>query len=186
MDRRALLAAVGASLAGFSGCGSSGSSVGTPTDTSPSTATATPTDTPEPTASSTVTSPERRYVPQLLDVGIVSRWAESGDLEANRIDSLRRGRPAVVAFRYRLRIPSGTVNLKEGIDIADDSGLVARRNRERDRTVDSAGLHTWEDAVSLSTDGWPLGELTATVAIGELQLHRTTDPRSVSFELVSE
>lgn len=188
MDRRTLLAAAGVGLAGLSGCGSAGSSddpTATPaTDTA--TATRTPTRTPTGTSEPTATPPERRYLPQLLDVGIVSQWAGSGDLEANRIDAVRRGQPAVVAFRYRIRIPSGTINLKEGIDISDTGGLVVRRNRERDRTVDSAGLYTWEDAITLRTDDWPLGDLTASVAIGELQLHRTSDPMSVSFELVSE
>lgn len=187
MHRRTLLAAAGAGLAGLSGCGSSGSPDDpTSTATDAPTATATPTRTPTETAAPTVTPPERRYQPQLLDVAIVSGWAATGDLEANRVDAVRRGQPAVVAFRYRLRVPSGTVNLKEGIDISHDGELVVRRNREPDRTVDSAGLYTWEDAITLRTGGWPLGELTATVAIGELQLHRTSDPMSVSFELTAE
>ncbi|WP_338742412.1 hypothetical protein [Haloplanus salilacus] len=185
MDRRTLLAAAGAGLAGLSGCGSAGPSdepTSTPaTDTPAATATAASTETPEPT----VTPPKRRYQPQLLDVALVSEWAAPGDLEANRVDAVRRGQPAVVAFRYRLRVPEGTINLKEGIDISNADGLVVRRNRERDRTVDSAGLYTWEDAVTLRTDDWPLGELTASVAIGELQLHRTSDQMSVSFELTS-
>jgi hypothetical protein len=185
MDRRTLLAAAGAGLAGLAGCGSAGSSNGvTPTPTA--SPTATPTRTPTETPAPTVTPPERRYQPQMLDVAIVSRWATPGDLEGNRVDTLRRGQPAVVAFRYRLRVPSGTINLKEGIDVVDDDGLVVRRNRERDRTVDAAGLYTWEDAVTLPTDDWPLGDLTASVAIGELQLHRTSEPLSVSFELTAD
>lgn len=184
MDRRTLLAAAGAALAGLAGCGSAESSdEATPTPT----ASTTPTATPTPTASAmpTITPPERRYQPQLLAVALVSTWSEPGDLDANRRDSVRRGQPAVVAFRYRLRVPSGTVNLKEGIDVSDGDRLLVRRNRERDRTVEEAGLHTWEDAVTLSTDDWPTGDLTATVAIGELQLHRTSDSMSVSFEVTS-
>jgi hypothetical protein len=186
MDRRTLLAAASAGLAGLSGCGSVGSSDGpTPTSTG-SPPTTTPTGTTTTTSTPTTTPPERRYQPQMLDVALVSRWAAPGDLDANRVDVLSRGRPAVVAFRYRLRVPSGTIYLKEGVDIVGNDELVVRHNRERDRTVDSAGVYTWEDAVSLRTDAWPLGELTASVAIGELQLHRTSDPRSVSFELTSD
>ncbi|GAB3312875.1 hypothetical protein EI982_17020 [Haloplanus rallus] len=182
MDRRAFLVAAGAGLAG---CGSTGTApdTGTPTGTASSTATGTPTATP--TATPTRTPPEQRYRPQLLDVALVSTWSEPGDLAANRIARLPRGQPAVVAFRYRLRVPSGTINLKEGVDVLADDDLVVRRNRDMDRTVDTAGLYTWEDAMTFETDDWPAGRLTASVAIGELQLHRTSDPRTATFDLVA-
>jgi hypothetical protein len=182
MDRRAFLAGI----AGLAGCGSAGtgpSTDGTPTGTATppetATATSTPTGTPEPT----VTPPERRYLPQLLDVALVSTWAEPGDLTANRVERIQRGQPAVVAFRYRLRVPEGTINLKEGVDVVHDGDLVVRRFRDVDRRVDTAGLHTWEDAMTFETGDWPTGELTATAAIGELQLHRTSDGVSTTFEI---
>ena len=194
MDRRTFLVAAGAGLAG---CGSTGSApdTGTPTETAAGTPTATPTETAAgtPTATPTETEtetptrtpPEQRYRPQLLDVALVSTWSEPGDLDANRIARLPRGQPAVVAFRYRLRVPSGTINLKEGVDVLASDDLVVRRNRDMDRTVDTAGLYTWEDAMTFETDDWPTGRLTASVAIGELQLHRTSDPRTATFDLVA-
>jgi hypothetical protein len=121
----------------------------------------------------------------LLDAALVSTWSEPGDLTANRIANVRRGQPAVVAFRYRIRIPAGTVNLKEGVDVVHDEGLVVRRFRDVDRYVDAAGLHTWEDAMTFDTADWPAGALTATAAIGELQLHRTSDGVSTTFEVTS-
>lgn len=178
MERRALLAG----LAGLAGCGSAGSGPsgnGTPRITSTPASTPTPTGTPAPT----VTPPERRYLPQLLDVALVSTWAEPGDLTANRVESIRRGQPAVVAFRYRLRIPEGTINLKEGVDVVHGGDLVVRQFRDVDRHVDTAGLHTWEDAMTFETGDWPTGALTATAAIGELQLHRTSDGVSRTFEV---
>jgi len=187
MDRRALLAAAGACLTGLAGCGSAGSSPSaTATQTAESstptrTATSTTTPTPEPTR----TPPDQRYRPQLLDVALVSTWSEPGDLTANRTESVRRGQPAVVAYRYRMRIPEGTINLKEGVDVLDGDDLVVRRSTEVDRYVDSAGLHTWEDATTFDTTGWPTGELTATVAIGELQLHRVSNRISTTFEVIA-
>jgi len=175
MHRRALLAATGTCLAGLAGCGADGSTE-TTTPTSISTQTTT---TPPPT----LTPPEQSYRPQLLDVGLVSTWAEAGDLSENRVEQVRRGRPAVIAFRYRMRIPEGTVNLKEGIDIIADDELVMRRNNEVDRTVDTAGLHTWETGITIETADWPTGQVTASVAIGELQLHRTSDPMATTFEV---
>jgi len=184
MDRRALLAAAGACLSGLAGCSTAGSS-GSPTSTHTSTQTATSTATATATPRPTPTPPDRRYQPQLLDVALVSRWSAEGDIEANQIDELRRGQPAVIAFRYRLRLPEGTVNLKEGIDVIHDGDLVVRQNREVDRYVGSAGLHTWEDAVTLETADWPTGAVTASVAIGELQLHRTSDALATTFEVTS-
>ncbi|WP_251343080.1 hypothetical protein [Haloplanus halophilus] len=178
MDRRAFLAAAGAGLAG---CGSTGETDATATGSPTRTATATPTVTATPTR----TPPERRYQPQLLAVALVSTWSEPGDLTANRIDRLQRGQPAVVAFRYRIRIPEGTINLKEGVDVIHDDDLVVRRFRDVDRRVDAAGLYTWEDAMAFETDAWPTGDLTASVAVGELQLHRTSDSLTTTFELVS-
>ncbi|GAB6861225.1 hypothetical protein ACFR97_14255 [Haloplanus litoreus] len=183
MDRRAFLVAAGAGLAG---CGSTTSPDGESERTATGTATPTSTATPTPveTATPTRTPPERRYLPQLLDVALVSTWSEPGDLAAKRIDQVRRGQPAVVAFRYRLRVPEGTINLKEGVDVTTDDELVVRRFRDVDRTVDSAGLYTWEDAMTFETAEWPTGSLTASVAVGELQLHRTSDSVATTFELV--
>mgnify|MGYP000557275272 CR=1 FL=1 len=189
MDRRTFLAAASAGLAG---CGSVGSSPSTdeaptptPTGTSPSTDEA-PTPTPTGTSTPTTTPPERRYLPQMLDVALVSRWGGAGDLIANRIEHVRRGQPAVVAFRYRIRIPSGTINLKEGVDVVYRGDLVDRRSRDTDRNVDSPGLHIWEDAVTFETGDWPTGELTASVAVGELQLHRTSESVETTFEVTSD
>jgi hypothetical protein len=179
MDRRAFLATVSAGLAG---CGSTGSTPDEGDATATERATATPTATPS--ATPTRTPPERRYLPQLLDATLVSTWAESGDLTANRIDRLQRGQPAVVAFRYRIRVPEGTINLKEGVDVTRGERRVARRYRDVDRSVDSAGLYTWETAMTFGTGTWPTGELTASVAVGELQLHRTADPLTTTFEVV--
>jgi len=185
MDRRALLVAAGACLSGFAGCGSSdpGESAdgATATPTATDTSAETPTTTPLPTRM----PPERRYEPQLLDVALVSTWSESGDLSANRIESVRRGQPAVVAYRYRLRVPDGTINLKEGVDVLDGDELVVRRSRDIDRSVESAGLYTWEDAMTFDTTDWPSGELTATVAIGELQLHRVSNHVSTTFAVTA-
>ncbi|WP_435068643.1 hypothetical protein [Haloplanus sp. C73] len=181
MDRRALLAATGTALAGLAGCGADGSSE-TPTATTEPTRTPTATATAQPTLS----PPDQNYRPQLLDVALVSTWSEAGDLEANRTEQVRRGQPAVIAFRYRIRIPEGTVNLKEGIDIIHDGELVVRENTEVDRYVDSAGLHTWETAMTLETGDWPTGEVTASVAIGELQLHRTSNTVATRFEVTAE
>jgi len=187
MDRRAFLAGTAASLSGLAGCGSVGSS--SPTDEGTTTVTVTPTasSTPTPTGTPapTRTPPERRYLPQLLDVGLVSTWSEAGDLTANRTESIRRGQPAVVAFRYRIRIPEGTINLKEGVDIVRDGDLVVRRFRDVDRQVESPGLYTWEDAMTFETAEWPAGTLTATAAVGELQLHRTSERVSTTFEVTS-
>jgi hypothetical protein len=189
MDRRAFLAAAGTCLSGLAGCGSTGSSSSTATPTrtpaSTPTRTATATVTPSPTPEPTVTPPERQYTPQLLDVALVSTWSTAGDLAANRIERVRRGQPAVVAFRYRMRIPQGTINLKEGVDVLDGDDVVVRRSRDMDRYVDSAGLHTWEDAMTFDTAEWPVGELTATVAIGELQLHRVSESVSTTFEVTA-
>ena len=187
MDRRAFLAGTAASLSGLTGCGSAGSPPPTDEGTASSTTTPTASSTPTPTGTPTPTRtpPERRYLPQLLDVGLVSTWAEPGDLTANRIESVRRGQPAVVAFRYRIRIPEGTINLKEGVDIVRDGDLVVRRFRDVDRQVDSAGLYTWEAAMTFGTAEWPTGNLTATVAVGELQLHRTSEGVSTTFEVTS-
>jgi len=189
MDRRAFLAAAGACLSGLAGCGSAGSSssTATPTRTPTSTATgtATPTATATPSPDPTVTPPDRQYTPQLLDVALVSTWSTAGDLAANRIESVRRGRPAVVAFRYRMRVPQGTINLKEGVDVLDGDDLVVRRSRDMDRYVDSAGLHTWEDAMTFDTTEWPPGDVTASVAIGELQLHRVSEDVSTTFEVTT-
>lgn len=155
------------------------------------TRTATPEPTPTTTPSDTTTPlptripPDQRYRPQLLDVVLVSTWSEPGDLTANRIERVQRGQPAVVAYRYRMRIPQGTVNLKEGIDVLDGDDRIARRSRDIDRYVDSAGLHTWEDAMTFETGNWPAGELTATVAIGELQLHRVSNRVSTTFEVAA-
>jgi hypothetical protein len=91
----------------------------------------------------------------------------------------------VIAFRYRLRVPGGTVNLKEGVEVYDGDDLIVRHNREVDRTVESAGVYTWEDAVTLDTADWPTGRVTASVAIGELQLHRTSDAVTTRFEVTS-
>jgi hypothetical protein len=189
MDRRAFLAATGAFLSALSGCGSEGSppsdgdATATVTRTATGTRTPTPSATPEPTA--TATPPEREYRPQLLDAALVSTWSEPGDLTANRIESIRRGQPAVVAFRYRIRIPQGTINLKEGVDVFHDGEQVVRRFRDVDRYVESPGLYTWEDAMTFETAGWPVGELTATAAVGELQLHRTSERVSTTFEVRS-
>lgn len=190
MDRRVFLAGAGACLSGLAGCGSaSSSSPGAATSTQESTptrtATPTATATATPTDDETLTPPDQRYRPQLLDAALVSTWAESGDLTANRIGSVRRGQPAVVAYRYRMRIPQGTVNLKEGIDVLDGDDLVVRRSQEVDRYVDAPGLYTWEGATTFDTADWPTGELTATVAIGELQLHRVSDRVSTTFEVTS-
>jgi hypothetical protein len=191
MDRRAFLAGTGACLSGLAGCGSAGSPPETDDGTATGEPTVTATPTPPPTSTPTgapaptVTPPDRRYLPQLLDVGLVSTWAEPGDLTANRIRSIRRGQPAVVAFRYRLRVPEGTINLKEGVDVVHDGELVVRRFRDVDRHVDAAGLYTWEDAVTFETADWPTGELTATVAVGELQLHRTSESVSTTFDVTS-
>jgi hypothetical protein len=183
MDRRAFLATVSAGLAG---CGSTGSTPdgGDATATRSATGRATATPTVAPSATPARTPPERRYRPQLLDATLVSTWAESGDLSANRIDRLQRGQPAVVAFRYRVRVPEGTINLKEGVDVTRGEDRVARRYRDVDRSVDAAGLHTWETAMTFETATWPAGELTASVAVGELQLHRTSDPVTTTFEVV--
>jgi len=184
MDRRAFLAAASGCVVGLAGCGETSSSSDA-TATATATRTSTPTETPTGTPTPTVTPPDRRYLPQLLDVGLVSTWAEPGDLTANRIRSLRRGQPAVVAFRYRIRVPEGTINLKEGVDVVHDGDLVVRRFRDVDRHVDAAGLYTWEDAMTFDTADWPTGELTATAAIGELQLHRTSDGVPTTFEVTS-
>ena len=181
MDRRAFLAVAGACLSGLAGCGSAGSSSSSASETT--TATPTPEPTRTPTPEPTLTPPERRYVPQLLDVALVSTWSEPGDLTANRIESIRRGQPAVVAFRYRIRIPQGTINLKEGVDVVHGDEMVVRRFRDVDRHVESAGLHTWEDAMTFDTADWPTGRGTATGAIGELQLHRTSDRVSTTFDV---
>jgi hypothetical protein len=183
MDRRALLAATGAALAGLAGCGADGGSE-TPTQTATTEPTGTPTATA--TAQPTLSPPDQSYRPQLLEVALVSTWAEEGDLEANRTEQVRRGQPAVIAFRYRIRIPQGTVNLKEGVDIIHDGDLVVRENTEVDRYVDSAGLHTWETAMTLETGDWPTGDVTASVAIGELQLHRTSNVVTTTFEVTAE
>jgi hypothetical protein len=180
MDRRSFLVAAGAGLAG---CGSTGAPDDGGTRTPTATETATPTATETATSTATRTPPERRYLPQLLDVALVSTWSVPGDLEANGIGRLRRGQPAVVAFRYRLRVPEGTINLKEGVDVTAGDELVVRRFRDVDRTVESAGLYTWEDAMTFETADWPTGELTASVAVGELQLHRTSEPVTTTFEL---
>lgn len=189
MDRRAFLAAAGASLSGLAGCGSASSSPSSETATSTTTRTATSTPTPTATSTATpdptLTPPDRRYLPQLLDVALVSTWSEPGDLTANRIESIQRGQPAVVAFRYRIRLPEGTVNLKEGVDVVDGDEMIVRRFRDVDRYVESAGLHTWEDAMTFDTTDWPTGELTATVAIGELQLHRTSERVSTTFDVTA-
>lgn len=186
MERRAFLAGTGACLSGLAGCGSPGAE-STPTDGGEATSTPTATASPTPTTTPVPTPepPEQRYRPQLLDVALVSTWSEPGDLTANRITTLRRGQPAVIAFRYRMRIPAGTINLKEGVDVYDGNDRVVRRFRDIDRHVDSAGLHTWEDAMSFETADWPTGRLTATVAIGELQLHRTSDSVSTTFEMTT-
>ena len=187
MDRRAFLAGTAASLSGLAGCGSAGSPPLTDEGTTTATVTPTASSTPTPTRTPapTRTPPERRYLPQLLNVGLVSTWSETGDLTANRIKSIRRGQPAVVAFRYRIRIPEGTINLKEGVDIVHDGDLVVRRFHDVDRQVDSAGLYTWETAMTFETAEWPAETLTATVAIGELQLHRTSERVSTTFEVTS-
>lgn len=189
MDRRAFLAGTAASLSGLAGCGSAGSppptDEGTAASTTTATLTASPTPTPTDTPAPTRTPPERRYLPQLLDAGLVSTWAEAGDLTANRVGRVRRGQPAVVAFRYRIRIPEGTINLKEGVDVVHDGDLVVRRFRDVDRQVDSSGLYTWEDATTFQTAEWPTGTLTATAAVGELQLHRTSERVSTTFEVTS-
>lgn len=183
MDRRTFLVAAGAGLAG---CGSTPDpGAGTSTGTVVSTETRTETETATASSTPARTPPEQRYRPQLLDVGLVSTWADPDDLEANRIERLQRGQPAVVAFRYRLRVPSGTVNLKEGVDVLADGDLLVRRNREVDKTVDAAGLYTWEDAMTLGTDDWPTGRLTVSAAVGELQLHRTSESHTATFELVA-
>jgi hypothetical protein len=181
MDRRAFLAAA---VGGLAGCGSSG-------DGEPGSDTPRPTETATPTPvtsvpSPTLTPPEQRYRPQLLDVALVSGWSAFGDITKQRIDTLRRGRPAVVAFRYRARIPQGTINVSEGVDVSRGEEAVARRVRHVDRDVDEAGLHTWEDAMTFETGDWPMGTLEATVAIGELQLHRVSDPMVTRFELTGE
>ncbi|WP_248896078.1 hypothetical protein [Haloplanus halobius] len=179
MDRRAFLTVVGAGLSGMAGCGEGGDGAATPTDTD---GTETPTSTATPTTTTaTRTPPERQYQPQLLDAALVSMWSEPGDLQANQVESVRRGQPAVVAFRYRLRVPEGTINLKEGVDILHDGDLITRQFRDMDRQVDEAGLYTWEDAMTFETAEWPVGDLTATVAIGELQLHRTSAEVSTQF-----
>jgi len=180
MDRRTFLSAASVCVAGVAGCGSADSSPTETPSTSP-TQTRTATETPTPTR----TPPEQRYRPQLLDAALVSTWSEPGDLTANRVRTVRRGQPAVFAFRYRIRIPEGTINLKEGVDVVHEDELVVRRFRDTDRDVDSAGLHTWEDAMTFETAEWPTGELTATVAVGELQLHRTSDGVSTTFEVTS-
>lgn len=188
MERRAFLAAAGASLAGLAGCGSgSGEGTATPTEGAAGTASATPTASPTatPTPTPALTPPEKRYQPQLLDIALVSTWGGPGDLEANRIESIRRGQPAVIAFRYRIRVPEGTINLKEGIDVFQGDDLVVRRFHDVDRHVDAAGLHTWEDAMTFETASWPTGDVRAAVAIGELQLHRTSETVSTSFEVRS-
>jgi hypothetical protein len=181
MDRRALLAAAGACLSGLAGCGSTDPAESTDRATATGTPTADPTTTPLPTR----TPPDQRYRPQLLDVALVSTWSEPGDLTANRTESVRRGQPAVVAYRYRIRIPQGTINLKEGVDVLDGDDLVVRRSRDIDRYVESAGLHTWEDAMTFDTAEWPVGELTATVAVGELQLHRVSNRVSTTFDVTA-
>jgi hypothetical protein len=188
MDRRSFLAAATAGLSGLAGCGSGGGSGGdvTPTSTATPTSTVTATATPTPTATATPAPPERSYQPQLLDVGIVSTWAESGDLTANAVTEVRRGQPVVVAFRYRARIPQGTVNFSEGVDVYRGEERVVRRFRHVDRYVDSGGLHTWEDAMTFESGDWPTGRLEASVAIGELQLHRTSDPMVATFELTAD
>jgi hypothetical protein len=191
MDRRALLAAAGACLSGLAGCGSTDPAESTDGATATTTPTETPTRTPTATVEPTTTPlptrvpPERRYEPQLLDVALVSTWSEPGDLSANRIESVRRGQPAVLAYRYRVRVPQGTINLKEGVDVLDGDDLVVRRSRDIDRYVESAGLHTWEDATTFDTSEWPVGELTATVAVGELQLHRVSNRVSTTFEVTA-
>lgn len=192
MDRRALLAAAGACLSGLAGCGSTDPAESTDettgTDAMTRTATADPTTTAtaDPTTPlPTRVPPERRYEPQLTDVTLVSTWSEPGDLSANRIESVRRGQPAVVAYRYRVRVPQGTINLKEGVDVLDGDDLVVRRSRDIDRYAESAGLHTWEDAMTFDTGDWPVGELTATVAVGELQLHRVSNRVSTTFDVTA-
>jgi len=181
MDRRTFLVAAGVGLAGCGSTPESDAETSTGTVVSTETATETRTTTSTPAR----TPPEQRYRPQLLDVSLVSTWAEPDDIEANRIERLQRGQPAVVAFRYRLRVPSGTINLKEGVDVLADDDLIVRRNRDIDRSVDTAGLYTWEDAMTFDTDDWPAGRLTLSVAVGELQLHRTSESRTTTFELVA-
>lgn len=189
VQRRALLTAVGASVAGLAGCGSSGDGASTPTSGATETATVSATSTERATATPTATPtqtrtpPDQRYRPQLLDANLVRMWSEPGDIEENAVESVRRGQPAVFAYRYRMRIPEGTINLKEGVDVSRGDDLVVRRFRDVDRRVDTAGLHTWEDAMTFETDDWPTGELTATVSVGELQLHRTADPIPVTFDV---
>lgn len=181
-------------MAGLSGCGSTNTPTGTETagatgsagdssvpDSTPEpTPTATPTATPEPTP----TPPERTYQPQLLDVNLVSTWSEPGDITENAIDTLHRGQPAVVAYRYRMRIPASTAHFSEGVDVYDGDERILRTFEHVDREVESPGLNTWEDAMSFDTAEWPLGTLTATFGVGELQLHRNSERKDTTFELV--
>lgn len=187
MDRRTLLAGVAA----LAGCGTDGTpATGTAEPSTAGTGTAgSPTPSPTPTATSPATeslpATLERNRPYVTAVALVSRWNEPGDLQAERTDAVRRGRPAIVAFRYTARLRAGTVPFKEGVDVlAPDGEALARRVTEVERTVASDGVYTWETATTFDTTGWPTGPTTATVTVGDLILHRVSDTVTTTFSVV--
>lgn len=185
MDRRTLL--VG--LAGLAGCQTSDSPEPGTVETATATAATGTVGSPTSTATSQATEslPEtlERNRPYVTAVQLVSRWSEPGDIRTEGTDTVRRGRPAIVAFQYTVRLRDGTVPFKEGVDVLGPDGeVLARRVTEVDRTVQSDGVYTWETATTFDTTEWPTGSVTAAVTVGDLVLHRVSDTVSTTFSVV--
>lgn len=188
MDRRTLL--VG--LAGLAGCQtgdfSESATERTPTAETEPAGSPTRTTSPAPTTSQeTASLPEtlERNRPYVTTVQLVSQWTEPGDIRVEATDTVQRGRPAIVAYEYTVRLRAGTVPFKEGVDVLGPDGeVLARRVTEVDRTVESDGVYSWETATTFDTTDWPTGSVTAAVTVGDLVLHRVSDTVSTTFSVV--
>lgn len=189
MHRRTLLrAGLVGSASTLGGCAFGSSNRSTNGNTTSPPAPSPAGETPPSTAVDTRSSTTRTlYEPTVVDAHLVSTWAESGDLVENRAETVARGRPAVVAFRYAVRLPAGRFRFREEVAVrGPDGSHFARRRVEVAHTAESAGTAAWEHALAFETAGWPLGECTATVTVGNLELHRVSAPTTTSFRVVPE
>lgn len=119
---------------------------------------------------------ERR--PGILLVSLLSEWKGGNQMEQNQIDSVSKGKEAIIGYRYQTVPNDGEIQLSISIDVAGEA-----RNRTVSRTAEGNTPVIDEYASRFKTTDWSTGTTQATVVIRNENTGYVSSPVTTEFEV---
>lgn len=132
--------------------------------------------------SRTVYTPDDRtpagepHPPRIRLLNLISGWEQAGDVEANAVQEISKGEPAIIGYRYEAWCHSGDLRCTIYSDAAE-----ANQRHVIDRDMETSGSVIREGYTEFATDDWRPGTEEAEVVIRDEITGYVSEPASMRF-----